>query len=164
MPQNPVLACREILAECTPLENDCGLYCEAACCKSLEGETTGMLLFPGEEVLYEGKEGFRIILITSGWMLVCSASCKREDRPLSCRLFPLMPLVRAEGVRVGMDARAVAVCPLYASGVSGLRSEFVEAVRRCGKILSEDPVQLMFLKQLTVQHDELRALQRSFGR
>ena len=164
MPQNPVLACREILAKCTPLENDCGLYCGAACCQSLEGETTGMLLFPGEEVLYEGKEGFRIISTTSGRMLVCSRTCDRDERPLSCRLFPLLPLVRAEGIRVAMDARAATVCPLYASGAFGLRKEFVEAVRECGQILSEDPVQLVFLKQLTVQHDELRALQRSFGR
>ena len=164
MPQNLVLACRKILAESTPLENDCGLYCGATCCQSLEGETTGMLLFPGEEALYEGRQGFRILQTTSGLMLVCSGTCKRKDRPLSCRLFPLLPLVRPDGIRVTMDARASAVCPLYASGAFGLRKEFVEAVRVCGQILSEDPIQLVFLKQLTAQHDELRALQRSFGR
>ena len=164
MPHDPVLACREILADCTPLGNDCGLYCGAACCQSLPGEETGMLLFPGEEALYRGKDGWRTVRTASGPMIVCSGTCGREDRPLSCRLFPLLPLIRPEGIRVAMDARAGAVCPLYTSGVSGLRTEFVEAVRACGRILSEDPAQRCFLQKLTEQHDELRAYQRSFGR
>ena len=164
MPQDPVLACREILADCTPLRNDCGQYCGAACCRSLPGEETGMLLFPGEEALYRGKDGWRMVRTALGPMIVCRGTCAREDRPLSCRLFPLLPLIRPEGIRVAMDARAGAVCPLYASGVSGLRTEFTEAVRACGRILSEDPAQRRFLQMLTQQHDELRAYQRSFGR
>ncbi len=45
---------REILAEVTPLKTDCGKVCGARCCRSLEGEETGMLLFPGEEAYYAG--------------------------------------------------------------------------------------------------------------
>ena len=164
MEQNPVLACREILKNCTPLETDCGQFCKAACCHSLPEEETGMLLFPGEETYYQGLSGWRIVRTASGNMIVCDGSCKRDDRPLSCRLFPLLPLIRDDAVRVAMDARAAAVCPLYRSGASGLRKEFVEAVRTCGQILAADPTQLQFLRHLTIQHDELRSLQRSFGR
>ena len=44
---------REILAEITPLKRDCGRVCGRRCCSSPEGEDRGMLLFPGEEDLYE---------------------------------------------------------------------------------------------------------------
>ena len=47
---NPVLrTAREKLKDVTPLKRDCGRVCGAACCRSPEGEETGMLLFPGEE-------------------------------------------------------------------------------------------------------------------
>ena len=46
-----LFAARKILEEVTPLKADCGRVCGAACCASLEGEETGMLLFPGEEAL-----------------------------------------------------------------------------------------------------------------
>ena len=58
---NPVLqAAREKLKSVTPLKKDCGRVCGAACCRSPEGEETGMLLFPGEEELYAGKDGWII--------------------------------------------------------------------------------------------------------
>ncbi len=50
-----LFAARSLLEEVTPLKSDCGRICGAACCASLEGEETGMLLFPGEEALYRGK-------------------------------------------------------------------------------------------------------------
>ena len=34
---------RELLAGITPLKTDCGRVCGARCCRSLEGEETGML-------------------------------------------------------------------------------------------------------------------------
>ena len=163
-PEGVLAQARRMMAEVTPLRTDCGAVCGAACCQPLAGEETGMLLFPGEEALYRGKDGWRTVRTALGPMIVCGGTCAREDRPLSCRLFPLLPLIRPEGIRVAMDARAGAVCPLYASGVSGLRTEFTEAVRACGRILSEDPAQRRFLQMLTQQHDELRAYQRSFGR
>ena len=58
---DPVLAqCRALLEEVTPLRRDCGALCGAACCSSLEGEETGMLLFPGEEEACGDQPGFRI--------------------------------------------------------------------------------------------------------
>ena len=40
---------RALLENLTPLRTDCGKVCGSACCKSLDAEETGMLLFPGEE-------------------------------------------------------------------------------------------------------------------
>ena len=43
---------RALLENVTPLHADCGLSCGHACSRSLEGELSGMLLFPGEEAYY----------------------------------------------------------------------------------------------------------------
>ena len=122
-----------------------------------------MLLFPGEETWYQGKPGYELLKTETGPLLVCSGSCDRAERPLSCRLFPLLPVLREEGVRVAMDARARAACPLAAEGVRGLSEAFVEAVRQAGQLLSQDDTQRDFLRRLTREQDELRALQRQFG-
>lgn len=154
---------REVLRDITPLISDCGRVCGGACCRSLPGERTGMLLFPGEDAYYRGKPGYEVLETESGPLLVCVGSCEREERPLSCRLFPLLPVIRAEGVRVAMDARARAACPLAAQGVRGLSEAFVEAVRQAGQALLADEAQRAFLLRLTGEQDELRALQRHFG-
>ncbi|MCH5287118.1 MAG: hypothetical protein J1E43_06830 [Christensenellaceae bacterium] len=154
---------REILRDVTPLRVDCGQICGGACCRSLPGERTGMLLFPGEEAYYQGKPGYELLETATGPLVVCAGSCDRGERPLSCRLFPLLPVLRAEGVKVAMDARARAVCPLAAQGVRGLSDAFVEAVRQAGQALMEDETQQAFLRRLTEEQDELRALQRRFG-
>ncbi len=63
---------RELLAEVTPLKSDCGRVCGARCCASLEGEETGMLLFPGEEDFYEELDGWRILPAGKELLLICS--------------------------------------------------------------------------------------------
>ena len=55
-----VRAARELLRDVTPLKTDCGKVCGARCCRSLEGEETGMLLFPGEEEEYRNREGWSL--------------------------------------------------------------------------------------------------------
>ena len=157
-----VLACRELLRDLTPLKADCGRLCGAACCSSLEGEETGMLLFPGEAWLYRDLPGFRLGTADGRELLFCSGRCERDLRPLSCRIFPLLPILREDGVRVVTDARAAAVCPLAGMGKSSLDSAFVENVRRCGELLAADEEERAFLLRLTAEHDELRALQKSF--
>ena len=52
---------RGLLAEVTPLKTDCGRVCGGICCRSMEGEETGMLLFPGEEDFYEDLDGWRML-------------------------------------------------------------------------------------------------------
>ena len=122
-----------------------------------------MLLFPGEEAYYQGKPGYELLKTETGPLLVCAGSCDRAERPLSCRLFPLLPVLREDGVRVAMDARARAACPLAAQGVRGLSEGFIEAVRQVGQALSQDETQRAFLRRLTQEQDELRALQKQFG-
>lgn len=164
MPPKTVMNARALLASVTPLRTDCGLTCGGACCQSLPGETTGMLLFPGEEACYASLPEYQLIPTDHGTLLVCPGRCRREDRPLSCRLFPLLPLVREDGVKVATDLRARAVCPLAKQGKDALLPEFVEAVRQAGRMLAEDEAQRDFLLQLTRQQDALKALRKQFGR
>ena len=155
---------RAILEDVTPLKTDCGLTCTGACCRPMEGEMTGMLLFPGEESYYEGREGYRMTETDHGTLLICSGRCDRADRPLSCRLMPLIPLVREDGVKVATDFRAKTVCPLARQGKDALDPDFVSAVREVGRILAEDETQRAFLVKLTRQQDELKALRNQFRR
>lgn len=155
---------RALFDDLTPLHTDCGLTCGGACCRPLEGEITGMLLFPGEEAYYEGRPGYRMTVTDHGVLLTCAGSCDRADRPLSCRLFPLLPLLREDGVKVATDLRAKTVCPLARQGKDALLPEFVAAVRQAGRILAQDEAQRVFLAQLTRTQDELKALRKQFGR
>lgn len=155
---------RGILEDLTPLKTDCGLTCNGACCRPMEGEMTGMLLFPGEEAYYEDREGYRMTATEQGTLLICSGRCHRADRPLSCRLMPLIPLIREDAVRVATDLRAKTVCPLARQGKDALDPDFVSAVRQVGRILAEDETQRAFLVNLTCQQDELKALRNQFRR
>lgn len=156
--------CRCLLESLTPLSADCGALCGAVCCESHGGEETGMLLFPGEEAFYAGLADFRVLDTDRGKLLICSGRCRREQRPLSCRMFPLLPVIRDSGVKVAMDARCRAVCPLWRYGTRGLGADFVDAVRFCGELLLRSPEHRAFLERLTREHDDLIALQREFGR
>lgn len=158
-----LLEARALLDELTPLQADCGRLCAGRCCQPMEGECTGMLLFPGEDAYYDGLPGYRVQPTSSGLLLTCPGRCQRADRPLSCRLFPLLPMLREDGIRVATDLRAKPVCPLARQGRSGLYQPFVEAVRACGQLLAQDESQRAFLARLTAQQDDLRALRRRFG-
>ena len=142
-------ACREKLQDLTPLKRDCGRVCGAACCRSLPGEETGMLLFPGEEAFYADDPAFRIVEGAAGKILVCEGRCEREKRPLACRLFPLLPLEDEDGqMAARMDLRARAVCPLSRDGVDGLRGDFRMVVEEVGRQLMEDDETADFLRLL----------------
>ena len=155
---------RALFDDLTPLRTDCGLVCGGACCQPLEGENTGMLLFPGEESYYENRAGYTMTTTPAGTLLICSGRCERADRPLSCRLFPLLPLLRPDGVKVATDLRARAVCPLALQGKDALLPEFVSAVRQAGRILAQDTAQAEFLARLTAQQDELKSIRKQFRR
>ena len=158
-----VSAAREKLKQVTPLKRDCGRICGSRCCDSLEGEETGMLLFPGEDALYRDKEEWKIRQTPSGPMVVCPGTCSREERPLACRLFPLLPVIRDGAVKAAMDQRAYAVCPLARQGIRALDPEFAAAVRETGRILAEDGEQRRFLEMLTEEQDELKQLRNRLG-
>ena len=152
-----VIQARDLLRDVTPLLSDCGRVCGGACCQSDEDGQGGMLLFPGEEQLYEGRlpAGWRLEkddrVLPGAWLLICDGTCKREDRPLSCRLFPLLPTPR--GCR--MDRRAWAVCPLMESGKKGLHPRFVQAVAEAGRALYACPEHEKFLSALHAYNERL---------
>lgn len=148
-----VLAARELLNHLTPLKTDCGRLCQGACCQG--DEATGMLLFPGEEALYENCAFARVVPTgfslggTPAQLLVCDGRCDRKNRPLACRLFPLFLKFREDQTPVlRMDARARAVCPLTDYGMKALDPEFRQAARRAYDLLLEDEVCAKYLKAL----------------
>lgn len=157
-PLEAVLAARELLETVTPLKSDCGRACGGACCQPDEDGQGGMLLFPGEEALYEIlPEGFSIreddAVLPGLKLLTCDGVCERKNRPLSCRLFPMLP------TRTGakMDRRAWAVCPLMESGKRGLNPAFVEAVKEAGRMLYDCLEHAAFLDALHAFNERLKA-------
>ncbi len=151
-----VLRARELLNQVTPMRFDCGKLCGSACCdKSEAGE--GMLLFPGEKELYASMpDGFHIMPDMSeenGWLLTCEGYCDRETRPLSCRLFPLIPYIlkRDSGDSAGMamDVRAWPICPLMKDGLAGCDQSFIETAAQAARVLCAVPAHQDFIAKLT---------------
>lgn len=146
-----LLEAREKLARVTPLSRDCGSLCGGACCLEDEDGLGGMLLFPGEEAFYqEMPEGFSISddpHLIGARLLICEGVCDRGDRPLACRIFPLMFVERDGRVDVDLDPRAWPVCPLMPSGITGLRQDFVDCAREAAAILSREKVLLDWIKR-----------------
>ena len=158
-----VSAAREKLNNVTPLKKDCGRICNARCCLSLDGEETGMLLFPGEAETYRGKADWEIRKTTQGDLIFCSGTCERGERPLSCRMFPLLPVIGDDGkICVIMDRRARAVCPLARQGKDALDPDFIDAVRGVGELLARQEEQVLFLNRLREEQEELKRLRQKF--
>lgn len=121
----------------TPLSKDCGILCGGACCEDEADEKKGMLLFPFEEKFLMDKE---YEIIRSEWkygekeayMLFCKGTCSRKYRPLSCRIFPLTPVVRNDGsIKLIMNPLAKGMCPLARSlKPSQLEPQFTENVQK----------------------------------
>ncbi len=154
---------RAMLENLTPLKSDCGKRCGHACCQSPAGEERGMLLFPGEAEYYRDREGYRLVPCAQGTLLICPGRCRREERPLSCRLFPLLPLIRQGGVIPAMDRRGRSVCPLVRQGMEALDPAFVAAVARAGEVLLAEAEQAAFLRMLTAEQDEWARLSQALG-
>jgi hypothetical protein len=156
---------RELLMDMTPLAFDCGKRCTAACCQG--GEEDGMLLFPDEERYYKDCSWAGITQDRLGKRLICCGKCPRENRPLACRIFPLVIKVsgQEDGIskaNIIMDVRAWPVCPLMESGRKGLKTEFVSAVRdAAGHLLREDKHRV-FLFLLSKELNEYEEMKRSF--
>ena len=147
-----LLTARRLTEAVTPLKADCGRACGHACCQPDETGRGGMLLFPGEEQLYRGLPGYRITPYTAldipALLLTCEGQCVRAERPLSCRIFPLLPKWKDGSVRVVRDRRGFEVCPLLPSGLGAFQPEFVEAVRSAGEVLYQSEAHRNFLDQL----------------
>ena len=143
---------RGLLEDVTPLALDCGRFCAAACCQG--DDETGMLLFPGEETLYEAcdfgevMEAEYALAGRPARLFVCRGTCPRASRPLACRLFPLLPRLKDGAASVAMDHRAACVCPLHSSGVQGLSPAFVQAAQEAAEALLADPACRAWLQDL----------------
>ncbi len=122
-----------------------------------------MLLFSGEDEWYREKPGWRILPAALGPLLVCPGACVRTERPLSCRLFPLIPVIRDGRIRAVTDLRAGAVCPLARQGKTAVDPAFAEAVRQAGELLAAEERHRLFLLRLTEEQDELRAWRKKLG-
>lgn len=152
-----VIRAREMLENVTPLKRDCGRTCGGACCGADEDGQGGMLLFPEEERLYDPlPEGFTILrddsVCPGARLIVCEGVCDRNARPLSCRLFPLLPA--EDGCM--MDRRGWAVCPLMEYGKSGLDPAFISAVTEAGRLLYAFPEHKAFLDAIHRYNEQLK--------
>ena len=58
-----ILQARAAIGGLTPLHQDCGALCEAACCRPDADGQGGVYLFPGEESLFRGADWMRICLL-----------------------------------------------------------------------------------------------------
>ena len=141
-----------ILGNLTPLTTDCGKLCGGACCKG--DNETGMRLFPNEETTLPVIEGESVKLC------VCDGSCDRDNRPLSCRIFPLFPVVLENGrISAEIDLRALRLCPLVENAeMVKFHKDFITAVRRVGRLLYSDPECREFLEETTAEIRQYGAL------
>lgn len=143
------------LKKLTPLQFDCGKICNGKCCKG--DADTGMLLFPGEEKLID--KDINIIERDGAFYAICNGSCNRNYRPLSCRIFPLFPVIKnddgKEYIEVTFDSRAD--CPLVNEEYKISRN-FCNKVKRVGKYLLLNEETEAFYRNLSAEIEEIDQL------
>lgn len=140
----------------TPLLVDCGKLCNGACCESDDNEETGMYLFPGEEKLFYSNPDFKIIPSEFEYggkyanILICKGHCNRKLRPLSCRIFPVIPYIKNNNTKLIFDPRAKSVCPLTElTDFSQLDREFIRKTENVVRLLMKFSETRIFLESLT---------------
>ena len=140
----------------TPLCVDCGKLCGGACCESDDNEETGMYLFPGEEKLFFNNPDFKIIdseflyRKKRAKILICKGVCNRSIRPLSCRIFPIIPYIKSNDFSLIFDPRANSLCPLTKlSDISELDKKFIKKTESVIKLLLKFKETRLFLECLS---------------
>jgi len=96
-----------------------------------------MLLFPGEEGFFSPSLKKQRIPLggDKGYFASCTGRCIRRFRPLSCRIFPLLPYVAKDDRKLSapfrfsiiQDPRGKYLCPLIYAG-DHVEEEFRERV------------------------------------
>jgi len=155
----------KMLENVTPLTVDCGQLCDGACC-AVTDEITGMYLFPGEKVMYdpmpEWGELHDIDFTYDGGksvdLFTCPGKCDRSLRPLSCRIFPLVPYAKRGGeLEIRMDIRGRGMCPLAtAMKPCDLDPEFVEKVTLAMQLCMKVRDTREFIYSLSESIDQLK--------
>lgn len=142
--RNEMEKARNLLEALTPLLTDCGMQCQAACCRPDEDGQGGVTLFPGEESAYLDADWAHV----EDGVLTCDGRCPRENRPLGCRIFPLTPYRKQDGaLGVRMDRRAFSMCPLAPHGVRALNPAFVRAALESLNLVDRFPEGREFLNE-----------------
>ncbi len=145
----------------TPVPFDCGTMCGKLCCQG--DDESGMYLFPGEEILFKNNPNFSVLpteLVSGGKtvnLAVCHGPCKREERPLSCRIFPLVPFYRkGSTLRIVHDPRAN-ICPLTHPEAAGcIDRQFIKEVYYAFSVLKMIPQVADFLDTLSYVLDDYK--------
>ena len=159
MQSDTMLRAYAAIGDKTPLCNDCGALCAAACCEADGDGQGGVDLLPGEMALIGHADWMEISHDPhmDAAMIRCKSLCEREKRPFLCRIFPLCPVIGKDGRwTVRMDARARAMCPLTRGGVRGLDPEFVRGCVRAVRILAEEDDGVDFLRRWAAIEEEFR--------
>ena len=140
----------------TPLTVDCGKLCNGACCVSDDEEETGMYLFPGEEALFLNNPDFKVVDSEFEYggklakIVICKGKCERALRPLSCRIFPLIPYIKNDGFEIIFDSRAKSLCPLCdLPDFSQLDKEFILKIKKVTRLFMKFNETRNFLEGLT---------------
>lgn len=148
-----IIEAYSLLEKVTPFRTDCGKLCGSCCCKG--GSNDGMELFFGEEELLKNVDGFNIIESHGRKILVCGGKCDRKMRPLSCRIYPLFPLVDESGkINVVYDVRGAVSCPMVKNMIKPDYG-FVRAVRKAARWLIRDERNLQILRETSELFAEL---------
>lgn len=144
---------------------NCGRLCDGLCCR---GDSQGMWLFPYEEELFKGKEGFEICETEGNYgypMVICPGECDRRERPLACRIFPLFPLVTENDGKISIeviyDPRA-GMCPI-ARESKPLDPSFIKEIRKAALYLIRDEKILEYLKAVSLELLEIIELKEALG-
>lgn len=138
----------KMLEDLTPIPVDCGELCNAACCSDNfeDGSEAGMYLYYGEEVMLESYKGIKIENSDFKYgnetakIAICNGVCNRSFRPLSCRIFPLIPYKKENSpLTVIIDPRAKSMCPLAKTfTMDDFDERFVETVLYIFKVLIKE--------------------------
>ena len=116
-----------------------------------------MYLFPGEKPLFVNRPGFFVVssdFVYGGKnadLVICKEPCKRDLRPLSCRIFPLVPYFRKQtGLQIIRDPRAFSICPLAAKAAYPyLNRAFIRKTESIFHLLIQFHAVRMFLEGLS---------------
>lgn len=143
------------LGKQTPLPVDCGQLCNKACCAS-DDDDTGMYLFPCEEKLFLYNDAFKVFESDfiygnkAAKIVTCKGVCDRNLRPLSCRIFPLVPYYKNGALKIILDPRAKNLCPIcHIDALPYYNKNFRKKVYKIFSLLTKFKKVRLFLEGLT---------------
>lgn len=143
----------KLLENVTPLKADCGQLCDKKCCHG--DSMTGMLLFPDEETT------LTVIEQNGRRLAVCDGMCNRNERPLSCRIFPFFPAADGKKIIVKPDLRGINVCPMIAhSDEIIFNKHFLRRVGKTGKLLMKNTECAKFIEEISEEINEIEKINK----